>query len=282
MKCWLYSMFLFIILLSKAQITSTQAFLQGQGGAGVADGTHPFIDANPSVSAWSENPTIIVGYFARFFMHELSDRTLTFIYPLPESLGTTSIQIFQSGFPALHMTGSKLNFAKNFGEKFSFGLNFDYYQLGTNVEYYGKKHLFILEAGSQFKVNNKLSLGTYVFNPIQPSISQVTHERLPGKIICGTTYYFSDKMLLSIDISKMINQQLSGHVGLRFTLNSRVRLTTGTSFNPFQWHMGTIFIFKKFQAIWAISYHNILSFSSGINLIYTFDRKGKKTQNGEE
>lgn len=281
MKQWLYAGFFLFLHLSKAQFTTTQTFLEGQGNAGVADVTHPFIDANPSTSAWIQHPTIIAGYYARFFMHELSDRTLTFIYPFSESPGTSSIQLFQSGFSALHTTGAKLNFARSFGEKFSMGLNFDYFLLGTNDEYYGKKHLFIMEAGSQFRLNSKLSLGTYVFNPIQPSISSVTNERLPAKLVFGTTYYFTDKMLISVDVSKMINHPISGHMGCRFMLNPRIWLMSGTSINPFQWHMGTMFVFKKFQLIWALKYHNILSFSSGINLIYSFERKENVPQTNE-
>jgi len=271
---------IFVLIVSLhawSQFINAYPQISGQGGAGVADLSHAYIDVNPAVVAWIEEPTIHTNYFARFLLTELSDENITFIYPLKNKQGTFSGELLYTGFSALHTVGTKINFAKQFGEKFSLGLNFDYFQLATDQEYYGRKNSFTFEAGAQYKLNEKLILGTYLFNPIQPKLSVIVNERIPLVFVTGAAYRFNDNFVMLADIKKIQKQEPTGHVGFRYSFSSKVQLQTGTSLNPFGIHAGSIFTLQKLHLSWSIQYQPILGFSSGIGIMYALNRQPKNS-----
>ena len=272
-----FAILLFFSFQAWSQFINTYPQINGQGGAGVADISHTYIDVNPAVAAWCEDPTLHTNYFAHFLFTEISDENITFIYPLKNKQGTFAGELLYTGFSALHTMGMKVNFAKQFGDKFSLGLNFDYFQLATDQEYYGRKNSFTFEAGAQYKLNEKLVLGTYLFNPIQPKLSVITNERIPFVFVTGAVYHFNDNFVLLADIKKIQKQEPTGHVGFRYSFSSKVQLQTGTSLNPLGIHAGSIFILPKLHLSWSLQYQPILGFSSGIGIMYSFNRQSKSS-----
>ncbi|HBG71834.1 MAG: hypothetical protein A2W93_12790 [Bacteroidetes bacterium GWF2_43_63] len=272
-KALLISVFTLFAVAANAQYNTFNASLAGMGGSGVA--IDEFQAGMNNQAAWGGLDKIHVGlgYNSRFMLKELSDRYLSFAMPLGKDKGVLGLNLSQFGYSQFNITKAGLGFARKFGPDFSVGLQFDAIHAGTADEMYGNTTVFTFEGGFQYRLNDKISLGTAIFNPVQVELNENTGEQLPASISLGMTFRPDKVLMLSADVVKEQYEPASLRAGFLYSIGETFCLRAGFSTGPFTVSGGAGLKFNNLMIDISTSYHQVLGISPAITLSYSFETK---------
>lgn len=170
-----------------------------------------------SQGLWSilNNPAGLAGldkmelgiYYENYWMLDATAyKSAAFAIPL--NYGTIGLSFNQFGYSKFSENKFGLAYARDFGRYLQIGLQLDYYLLNAG-ENYGKKSAITFELGIQSKITDKLTLGTYIFNPASLTLRQtINNEPLPIVFRFGASYRFTKEFLGQLEVEK--NTELSG------------------------------------------------------------------------
>lgn len=274
MKKFLFiSIAVFLSLSVNAQYNTFNASLAGMGGSGIALGE--FQAGMNNQAAWGTLRDINVGlgYNSRFLLKELSDRYLSFAMPLGKEKGVFGLNLSQFGYSQFNVTKAGIGFARMFGPDFSVGIQFDAIHAGTDDEMYGNTTAFTFEGGFQYKLNEKISLGTSVFNPVQVELNENTGEQLPASISLGMVFRPDEVVLISADVVKEQYEPASLRAGFRYSVGETFCLRGGFSTGPFIVSGGAGLRFSNLMIDISTSYHQVLGVSPAVTISYVFKNK---------
>lgn len=272
-KILLLSVIVFLSTAVNAQYNTLNASLAGMGGSGVA--LSEFQAGMNNQAAWGSLKDINVGlgYNSRFLLKELSDRYLSFAMPLGKDKGVFGLNLSQFGYSQFNITKAGIGFARMFGPDFSVGLQFDAIHAGTDDEMYGSTTAFTFEGGFQYKLNEKISLGTSIFNPVQVELNENTGEQLPASICLGMVFRPDDVVLISADVVKEQYEPASLKAGFRYSMGETFCLRAGFSTGPFIVSGGAGLRFSNLMIDISTSYHQVLGMSPAVTISYAFNKK---------
>jgi hypothetical protein len=272
-KYFTITILFFLTLSVNAQYNTFNASLAGMGGSGVALGE--FQAGMNNQAAWGnlKGINIGLGYNSRFMLKELSDRYLSFSMPLGKNKGVIGLNLSQFGYSQFNITKAGIGFARNFGPDFSVGLQFDAIHAGTDDELYGNTTAFTFEGGFQYRLNDKIALGTAIFNPVQVELNENTGEQLPASISLGMTFKPDKSLLLSADVVKEQYQPASLRTGFRYSIGEKFCLRAGFSTGPLIVSGGAGLRFNNLMIDLSTSYHQVLGISPAVTITYAFDKK---------
>ena len=163
-----------------------------------------------------------------------------------------------------------LVYARSFGQYFRVGLQLDYLQttLGDN---YGKKSSVTFELGVQSDVTKTLTIGAWVYNPIQVKLADYNNEKIPAVFRLGLAWHILENFLVSIEAEKStyINPILI-RGGFEYGIKDKFFFRGGFSTRQeiFSMGFGINIKFLKFD-ISAVM-HQSLGFSPQASLIFQF------------
>lgn len=139
----------------------------------------------------------------KYLINELSTKSVQLA--LKSKYLNTSITFSHLGYSLYHEMLIGACFARNFGDKFSLGLAFNYYTAFYHASN-SYRGAIVPQVGLTTKLSSKFSIGFSVFNPIQSTIkSEYTIKRIPSIFSLGTEYFFSPEFVWRTQIDKELS-----------------------------------------------------------------------------
>lgn len=237
----------------------------GMSNASVALSDLWAVSNNQAGIAFLDRTSAGLYYENRFLIKELGFKAFALAVPLKGN--TFGISITNSGYSLYSNNKFGLAFAKMLGKNFSAGIQLDYLNLSL-AEGYGTANTIAAEAGIQAKLFEGFILGVHVFNLSQSKLATFETERIPTIMRIGSSYEFSDKVLLSIEVEKDLDFDQEVKIGLEYQpieeLFFRTGISTYPSFNSFGFGINV----KRVRFDFSSTYHWTLGFSPQASIIY--------------
>ncbi len=203
-----------------------------------------------------------------------------------KELGTASVQAgFNAKFANIGLSFSRQGYslynemlagvgiARNFGDKFSMGVQFNYYTAYFSAQEESRYRGTLLgQLGVAAKVTRNLTIGFHTFNPFQTNIkTDYSEKRIPSLYSFGTNYAFSEKFRWLTQIDKEVSTDFRFASSFEYTMVDALTIRLGASGSEylipalgFGVHLG------RFHINLNGNLHPVLGFSSMANLKYKF------------
>nr|WP_294893913.1 hypothetical protein [uncultured Pedobacter sp.] len=236
------------------------------GTAGVALQDVWSSSKNQAGIAALKNPIIAAGYENRFGTQELSTKSAVFALPIKNYAIGAAFQTY--GIDAYNEIKTGISLAKSFGPKLLIGVGLNYHQL--SITNYGNANAFSIELGLQYQVFPNLWLASHIANPNQSKYGDSTDQIIPAHIQFGGTYVFSDQLLITTEIAKVLDSGADFKTGIEYKVIKFVALRGGISVNPFKQYAGFGVNYEKVNIDFAVASHPVLGYSPQISLGYEF------------
>lgn len=225
------------------------------------------IHHNQAGLAWLDEKSVGAYYESRYTMSKLGLQGGAFV--LPTSAGTFALSVSSFGYTLYNETKVGLAYAKKLSPMFSVGVQLDYFSIGIG-DNYGRANVFSGEIGVMAILTDDLTVGAHLFNPARAKVAQYNNERLPTILRFGASYTFSDKVLMTAEMEKDIDQKPVFKSGLEYNISDPIFIRAGIASNPFVSSFGVGVRLKGFEFDIATSFHSVLGYTPQLSLGYTF------------
>lgn len=171
---------------------------------------------NPANTGYVSDIDFSFQYENRYFLPELSTKSINFV--LPAGFVNTSFSASYFGYSYYNEILVGVGFSKNFSDKFSMGLQFDYMTtyFASSNKYHGA---LFPQIGLNVKLTPDLHLGFSTFNPFQTNIKTAYNEkRIPSIFSLGSEYYFSPELVVRVQLDKEISSNYRLASGLEYSM----------------------------------------------------------------
>lgn len=241
------------------------------GGSSVASQGLWTMQNNPAGMANLDRISLGLYYENRWMLPETAYKCGAFA--LPTNFGTLGVSFNQFGSSKYNENKFGLAYAKDFGRYLQIGLQLDYLMLKIGNDY-GKYSAVTFELGIQSHVTDKLTLGTYVFNPVNFSFEQtLNHEKLPIVVRFGMAYKFTKDFIGQCEIEKDTEREgVSLRGGLEYEAFKSFYIRAGVQTNPGILSFGLGYAIRFAQINVAAQLHNELGASVQIGMIFSIGK----------
>jgi len=214
------------------------------------------------------------GIFASrpFFVKGINNFNLSSVIPV-QKIGAFGVDLNYFGFSAYNETRAGFSYARKFGEQVSAGLKFDYLRIGLADN--SAKNLFAFGVGLQYQPFKVFRIAANVYNPISMDVD--TKEKLATTFTLGIAYIPSEKLIISIDAEKELDELFRIKAGIEYRPLKPLYLRIGAATNPTLLTFGLGTEFKNFKLDASASWHMQLGISPQLSLIYNIKKKVKTT-----
>lgn len=241
------------------------------GGSSVASQGLWALQNNPAGMANLDKISLGLYYENRWLLPETAYKCGAFA--LPTKFGCLGLSFNQFGSSKYNENKIGLAYAKDFGRYLQIGLQLDYLLLKIGNDY-GSFRAFTFELGIQSQVTDKLTLGTYIFNPVNFSFEQtLNHEKLPIVFRFGMAYQFTKDFIGQCEIEK--NTDLEGvslRGGLEYEAIRNLYIRAGVQTNPGILSFGLGYAISFVQINVAGQLHNVLGPAVQIGMIFSIGK----------
>ena len=221
------------------------------------------IYTNPAGLVSLDGYAFDVGYDRRFNLSELSTVSMAGAKKIGNNV--IGISIARFGYSAYTESKAGLTYARLLSRKFSIGGSLNY--LGFNIDQYGSSSKFTFDLGLQYKINDEVSLGAYVFSP--GTISLTDDQDVPSRFSLGLKYKASKKADVYVDVSKTINRNPDFRFSVDYHLIDRFSLRAGANITQSSIHFGPAYHMENgIMITGGYSFDNRLGHSTGLSLSY--------------
>jgi hypothetical protein len=201
-----------------------------------------------------------------FVGYDLSTHSAIIIIPVKKNVFGISFQRY--GFSSYAEQRTAFSYARSFGERFYAALNFNYHIL--KIQAYGSTQTYSVEAGVQYRVNPRLSIGAHMANPTRSRFDTDLNSAIPSRLQVGGSFQFSDKVLMAVAVEKVLGNTVDNKVGLEYQVVNLLSLRGGLSSNPFRHYAGFGLAYQKLKMDFAVTSQPILGYSPQVALSYDF------------
>ena len=226
---------------------------------------------NPAGMANLEKISLGLYYENRWMLPETAYKCGAFA--LPTKFGCLGLSFNQFGSWKYNENKFGLAYAKDFGRYLQIGLQLDYLMLKIGNDY-GTFNAFTFELGLQSQVTDKLTLGTYIFNPVNFSFEQtLNHEKLPIVMRFGLAYKFTKDFIGQCEIEKNTEKEgVSLRGGLEYEAFKQFYIRAGVQTNPGILSFGLGYTIRFAQINVAAQLHNELGASVQIGMNFSIGK----------
>ena len=241
------------------------------GGSSVASQGLWAMQNNPAGMANLEKISFGLYYENRWMLPETAYKCGAFA--LPTKFGCLGLSFNQFGSWKYNENKFGLAYAKGFGRYLQIGLQLDYLMLKIGNDY-GTFNAVTFELGLQSQVTDKLTLGTYIFNPVNFSFKQtLNHEKLPIVMRFGLAYRFTKDFIGQCEIEKNTEREgVSLRGGLEYEVIRNFYIRAGVQTNPGILSFGLGYAIRFAQINVAAQLHNELGASIQIGMIFSIGK----------
>ena len=241
------------------------------GGSSVASQGLWAIQNNPAGMANLEKISLGLYYENRWMISKTAYKCGAFA--MPTKFGCLGLSFNQFGYSEYNENKIGLAYAKDFGRYLQIGLQLDYLSLHIGNDY-GNFRAVTFELGLQSQVTDKLTLGTYIFNPASFSFEQtLNHEKIPIVFRFGLSYKFTKDFLGQCEIEKNTEREgVSLRGGLEYEAVKNFYIRAGVQTNPGILSFGVGYALSFAQINVAAQLHNELGASLQIGMIFSIGK----------
>ncbi len=241
------------------------------GGSSVASQGLWAMQNNPAGMANLDIISFGLYYENRWLLPETAYKCGAFA--LPTKFGCLGLSFNQYGSSKYNENKFGLAYAKDFGRYLQIGLQLDYLLLKIGNDY-GTFSAVTFELGLQSHVTDKLTLGTYIFNPVNFSFEQtLNHEKLPIVMRFGLAYQFTKDFIGQCEIEKDTEREgVSLRGGLEYEAVKHLYIRAGVQTNPGILSFGIGYAIRFAQINVAAQLHNELGASVQIGMIFSIGK----------
>ena len=268
-KTSLLTLALFFIFLSKGYSIGEQTQVGAReislGNASVALISPFAVYHNQAALAWMKGISVAIDYRQPFLIEGFAEKSLAAVISTPISNFAFSVQ--QKGIPGYNESRFGFAMAKTLGNRFSAGLQFNYFMLDF-PEQGSSRGTFLIEFGVLFRTTNSVTIGLHIFNPSRASIESLNlKSKLPVSVTAGIALKPSDNLLLVSDISYCVDNPLNLGIGIEYQFSECFFLRGGFSGKPIRHSAGLGYKWRCFQTDFALVHHETLGYTPSISLI---------------
>lgn len=223
----LLSVCLLVSPISFAQISSSLPSSVTIANASVAVQNEWSAFQNTAALASVENWEASAQYENHFMVKELSTKSMQVAKNLQSINIGASFSYF--GYSLYNDMIAGVGMARNFGNKFSMGLQLDYYTsyfMGENVNRY--RGTIFPQFGVSTTLFPKLTVGFNVFNPFQSNIkTEYSLKRIPSIFSLGTNYTFDENLTWLAQIDKEVSSNFRFASGFEYRMINQLAVKLG-------------------------------------------------------
>ncbi|MFN3556054.1 MAG: hypothetical protein ACK4VN_08845 [Bacteroidales bacterium] len=265
--------FVLIFLFCSASLHSANDnYLFGGRAAGMGNAAITLYDFwaishNQAGLARMEHMAAGVYFENRFLVQELSFGAGAFVYPT--SSGVLGVNFTYFGFELYNESKIGLAYARDFGERFSAGVQLNYHNTYI-ADDYGNKGNLTFELGAIFQILPQLYIGAHLFNPTRAKIADFANERIPTIFRTGLSYHFSERVVVVAETEKSVNHSPVFKAGIEYQITDPFYIRGGIGTNPTTNAFGFGLDLGNLTIDVATSFHHILGYSPQMSFIYHF------------
>lgn len=206
-----------------------------------------------------------VAYESRFAMKEYALMSIGAIVPFKHAVIGAGFYRFGNHLYNENKIG--LTLARNFGDKLSMALQFDYFS-ETIPENREALTAVTVEFGVIYRPNEKITGGFHIFNPVKSALSSPAGKiEIPYIARLGGVWHINRELLIAGEIEKQKSADLKLKAGAEYSMKN-VSFRLGISGGPPAPSGGAGFHFGKFRFDIAFAYYQNLGFSPSAGLIF--------------
>jgi len=254
-------------IFSQSQNRPVGANFSAIGNAGVSLSDVWSVYHNQAGLAQLKTFGIGINFENKYGIKELSHSALALA--LPTKTGTFGLSYSFFGYSKYNESKIGLAYAKQLFEKFSAGIQLDYFTTNIYGDY-GRGGLLTAEIGIIYQPITDLKIGAHAFNPVRSSYNTFDDENLSTSIKLGASYNFSELVLFSFEVESDLENTTNFKSGIQYQAVENLYLRIGINTKPVTYHFGFGYHFQKVFADIAFSHHEILGYSTNISLQYAF------------
>lgn len=181
--------------------------------------------SNPAMLGYIRQTEAAMGYDSRFLLRELSTKSGQLGFA--SNLINTGVTFSYSGYSLYHEMMIGLGFSRSFSDKFSIGMQVDYFTAffqGSGT-YRG---VLLPQLGLSVKLSESFNLGFHSFNTFQSNINaQYVIKRLPSVFSLGTEYFFTPELTWRTQIDKEVSSSYRFATGVEYRMLEMLTIKTG-------------------------------------------------------
>lgn len=227
---------------------------------------------NPAGFATYKDLCIGISYENRYLLKELGYKDIGLI--LPSRHGGFAISVSQFGYEHYNENIFGFAYSKNFGANLNIGIKLDYIFLKLSEEYRNISTA-TFEIGIQYKLNDRLGLGAYIFNPIHAKIRSPNNNRIPITMRFGLSYHIIDNFMITTEIEENLQTDISYRLGLEYEIYKNLFIRSGFQLRPELFTFGLGYGYKKFIVEICGNMHYKLGASLDCSVIFIMKRNNK-------
>lgn len=268
---------LFCLLLIFPQMLNAQGWLpMGARSNSMANATVAISDAwsfhhNPGALGEVKQMAIGVSYENRFLLRELQSQGLVYVQPL-KKMGVISIGAQTYGFELYRTNRVGAGYSLQLSEKFFAGVQLNYQGIRLS-ENYGSKNTVTAELGILGKITDNWRIGMSVFNLGRAKLAVYEDDRFTTLMRLGTSYSFSDKVIVAAEAEKNIDFPMRFKAGLDYQAVQNLYFRAGFATQPVEISFGFGYKFGVIQLDLGSAYHQQLGWSPHFSLTYQAKKK---------
>ena len=223
---------------------------------------------NQAGIALFDKPAVGIFYENKFFLNELSTKSIAGIIPV--NFGVFAINYTHFGYTQYSEQKIGLAYARSFSKYFRIGLQLDYLitTLGNN---YGSTGNITFELGIQSDLSENFTLGAWVYNPIMTQLSDYDNEKIPATFKFGLLWNTSKSFLTTIEAEKTTSiAPIIIRGGLEYNIHDNYFFRSGFSTYQEIFSFGLGFKIKHIKFDLSTIMHESLGFSLQGSMIFKF------------
>ena len=230
------------------------------------------IQNNPAGLSQLKDIAFGAYYENRWFTKATGFKSAAFAMSFDKA-GTIGVSFNQFGYELYNENKLGIAYAKGFGQYIQIGIQLDYLFLKSNDDY-GRQDAITFELGLQSHITDKLTLGTYLFNPVSFKMHTFNDAKIPTVFRFGIDYQFTKNFSAQCEIEKDTSHKgVSLRAGLEYEVIKDLFIRAGAQSNPGVFTFGIGYEIKFFQINIAAQLHSKLGASLQAGAIFSFNRK---------
>ena len=254
-------------LLAGGEQIPTSARFAGMGNAGLTLVDLWCVSGNQAGLAGLEGPMAGAYYQQHWLSPDLAMQGLAFALPVGKGTFALSANSFGNNLYSQRTFG--LAYAMKLSEGLRVGIQMDYLNIQLGEDY-GSTGAVTAELGVQAQLSEHLWIAAHLYNPNRAKLGGPYEERAPTILSAGLGYTFSDRVLMTGEVTKDIDRPEQYHAGIEYRPITALFLRTGVSTGPTRAHFGVGVRMGQLDLDLAAVMRSQLGLTPMVNLNYRF------------
>jgi len=209
---------------------------------------------------------VIQGYGGNlYFIEGLSYGSLNSV--IPTKLGNFHARMSQFGESDLYRsTNAHLGYSRKLAERFSASVEVNYHDI--TIPEVERQSAISLNIGLQTTIEENILIGFQAINVTNRAVGEL--GELPSYLEFGIGYIPSEKVWISINALKSLEEQIIPRLGIEYRPIDKVAFRGGYAINIKSYSFGIGLAYKKFQIDIGSAYNINLGFSTtgGVSVVF--------------